>query len=155
MSKIQESLNNIAFFIKTVGANKYLEDIENLQKLIYNYQKMTADVRQRAADILKDVELFGTNYYVIEDWLVECLKGNVLELPYIAESEYLKSAIRVEFKSMAANQNLELSDEDIEYILENVFDDFSNNVLNQEWLEDMFQKYTTELEMKKCKQILF
>jgi hypothetical protein len=155
MSKIQESLNNIAFFIKTVGANKYLEDISTLQKLIYDYQKMTADVRQRAADILKDVELFGTNYHVIEDWLVECLKGNVLELPYIVESEYLKSAIRVEFKSMATGQDLELSDEDIEYIVDNVFNDFSNSVLNQEWLEDMFQKYTTELEMEKCKQTLF
>ena len=32
MSKIQESLNNIAFFIKTVGANKYLEDVATLQK---------------------------------------------------------------------------------------------------------------------------
>ena len=155
MSKIQESLNNIAFFIKTVGANKYLEDIEILQKLIYDYQKMTADTRYRAIEILKDVELYGTSYYVIEDWLTECLKGNVLELPSIVESEYLKSALRVEFKGMAANQNLELLDEDVEYILDNVFEDFSNSVLNQEWLEDMFQKYTTELEMLKCKQNLF
>ena len=154
MSKIQESLNNIAFFIKTVGANKYLEDVATLQKLIYDFQKMTSDVRQRAIEILQDLELYGTTYYVIEDWLTECLKGNVTELPNVVESEYLLSALRVKFKDIAANQNLELSDEDIEYIVNVAKNHFPDNMLDT-WLEDVFQKCTVELEMEKCKQTLF
>ena len=155
MSKYQEALDNIKFVIKITGANKYQKDIETLQELILKNQEMESNARDKAAMILQEVELYGDFYYKIEDWLTNCLKGNYIELPYGTESEYLKCALRVQFKEFAQESNAELEDEDIEYMVETVFDHFSENALNMEFLVDVFKKCLIERNQEKCNQTLF
>lgn len=155
MSKYQEALNNIKFIVKITGANKYQKDITILQELILKNQEMESNARDKAAKILQDVELYGDFYYKIEDWLTDCLKGNYTELPYGTESEYLKCALRVQFKEFAQESNEELEDEEIEYMIETVFDHFSENALNMEFLADVFKKCLIERNQEKCNQTLF
>lgn len=155
MSKYQEALDNIKFIIKITGANKYQKDITILQELILKNQEMESNARDKAAKILQDVELYGDFYYKIEDWLTNCLKGNYIELPYGVESEYLKCALRIQFKEFAQESHAELEDEDIEYMVETVFDHFSENALNMEFLVDVFKKCLIERNQEKCNQTLF
>ena len=155
MSKYQEALDNIKFIIKIMGANKYQKDIAILQELILKNQETESNARDKATKILQDVELYGDFYYKIEDWLTNCLKGNYTELPYGTESEYLKCALRVQFKEFAQESHAELEDEDIEYMVETVFDHFSENALNMEFLVEVFKKCLVERNQEKCNQTLF
>ena len=155
MSNVQEALNNLQFLVKTMGAAKYQKDIDILQKLILKNQEVESTARHKASKILQDVELYGDVYYKVEDWLTNCIKGEYTALPYEVESEYLKCALRVQFKEFAQEAHVELEDEDIEYMVETVFDHFSENALNMEFLVDVFKKCLIERNQEKCNQTLF
>ena len=154
MSKYQNALNNIAEIIKVLGLNKYKKDIKTLQELILKHQDYESEAREKAALMLQDTMLYGDSYYQIEDWLIGCLEGHVSELPELMESEYLKCALRVEFRDMGDSVNAELTDEEIENMVDLALDHFSESVLNMEFLEDTFKRGMVERMMNKCNQKL-
>ena len=145
MGKYQEALDNIQAFIKTVGAGRYDKDLQVLQQLVYKLQSNETSARQTAISILNDFELYGEFYYVMEDWLVDQLTGNFTTLPYEMESEYLKSALRVELKELAQTVATHLYDEDIENIVDRLCSPYAKQqVLNMEYIEDEFDRYLIE-----------
>lgn len=154
MSKYQEALDNVSTIIKVLGLLKYKKDIKTLQELILKNQKRESEARENAMLMLQDSMLYGDSYYQIEDWLINCLEGNVSELPGIMESEYLKCALRIEFRGFSDSINAELTDEEIENMVDLALDHFSENVLNMELLEDIFRRSMTERMMNKCNQKL-
>lgn len=144
MGKYQIALNNLENIIKILGVNKYKNDIKVLQELIDRYQTIQSDAREHAIEILKDTMLYGNFYYKIEDWLTECLCGNITELPYEADSEYLKCAIRIEVKDYFEEINTNYTDEDIENVVNRLFNHFSESVLNQSFIESEVSRYLIE-----------
>jgi hypothetical protein len=155
MSKYKESLINLESFIKNLGAGALIKDIDNLKEMISKYEDMESNAKEKASEILKDTMLYGDFYYEIEDWLTECLKGNITELPYGIESEYLKCAIRVEVRDYFEGVNAEYTDEDIENVVDRLFNHFSESVLNQEFIESETSKYLIERNQEECNQKLF
>ena len=147
MSIYKVSLENLEQFIKNIGAGALTQDIINLKDLLSRYEdllEVNKDHKKQAALILQDFELYGDVYYKMEDWLAKCLAGNFTELPYEMESEYLKCALRVQFKEFAQEFDAKLEDEDVEDMIETVFDYFSENALNMEFLVDVFKKHLIE-----------
>ena len=144
MGKYQEALDNLKHIVKLFGANKYKEDLEILQELINHRQGLEIGAREQAIEILEDTMLYGNFYYKIEDWLTECLCGNITTLPYGMESEYLKCAIRVEVRDYFDNIDTKYTDEDIENVVDRLFNHFSESVLNQSFIESEVSKYVIE-----------
>lgn len=144
MSKYQNALDNLANIIKILGANKYKKDIKVLQELIDHYQIIQSDARKRAIEILKDTMLYGEVYYTMEDWLTECLCGNITELPFEMEHEYLRCAIRIEIKDYFECVNAQYTDEEVEEVLNRLFGHFSESVLNQTFINDTVHRYLCE-----------
>jgi hypothetical protein len=144
MGKYQEALDNLKHVINLFGANKYKEDLEVLQELINHRQSQEVSARQQAIEILEDTMLYGDFYYEIEDWLTECLCGNITELPYGVDSEYLKCAIRIEVKDYFEGVNANYTDEDIENVIDRLFNHFSESVLNQSFIESEVSRYLIE-----------
>lgn len=144
MGKYQEALDNLKHIINLFGANKYKEDLEVLQELINHRQSQEVSARQQAIEILEDTMLYGDFYYEIEDWLTECLCGNITELPYGVDSEYLKCALRVEVRDYFEGVNTNYTDEDIENVVDRLFNHFSESVLNQEFIESETSRYIIE-----------
>ena len=144
MGKYQEALDNLKHVINLFGANKYKEDLEVLQELINHRQSQEVSARQQAIEILEDTMLYGDFYYEIEDWLTECLCGNITELPYEVDSEYLKCAIRIEVKDYFEGVNANYTDEDIENVVDRLFNHFSESVFNQSFIESEVSRYLIE-----------
>ena len=144
MGKYQEALDNLKYVINLFGANKYKEDLEVLQGLINHRQSQEVSARQQAIEILEDTMLYGDLYYEIEDWLTECLCGNITELPYKMESEYLKCALRVQVRDYFEGANADYNDEDIENVVDRLFNHFSESVLNQSFIESEVSRYLIE-----------
>lgn len=144
MSRYQIALDNLASIIKVLGANKYKKDIKVLQELVDRYQIIQSDARERAAEILQDSQLYGEVYYTMEDWLTQCLEGNVIELPFEMEPEYLRCAIRIEIKDYFERVNAQYTDEEVEEVLNRLFDNFSESVLNQTFINDTVHRYLCE-----------
>ena len=144
MGKYQEALDNLKHAINLFGANKYKEDLEILQELVNHRQGLEINAREQAIEILEDTMLYGDFYYEIEDWLTECLCGNITELPYGVESEYLKCALRVEIRDYFEGINTTYTDEDIESVLDRLFNHFSESVLNQNFIESEVSRYIIE-----------
>jgi hypothetical protein len=144
MGKYQNALDNLKHVINLFGANKYKEDLEVLQELINHRQSQEVTARQQAIEILQDTMLYGDFYYHMEDWLTECLCGNITELPFQMESEYLKCALRVEIKDYFEGVNTNYTDEDIENVVDRLFNHFSESVLNQEFIESETSRYIIE-----------
>jgi hypothetical protein len=155
MSKYKEALANIENFIKNFGAGALTRDVNTLKEMISKYEDMESNVKDKAATILKDTMLYGDFYYEIEDWLIKCLKGEDIELPYGTESEYLKCAIRVEVRDYFEGVNTEYTDEDIENVVDRLFNHFNESVLNQEFIESETSKYLIERNQEECNQKLF
>lgn len=144
MGKYQEALDNLTYAINLFGANKYKEDLKVLQELINHRQSQEVSARQQAIEILQDTMLYGDFYYEIEDWLTECLCGNINELPYGADSEYLKCALRIEVRDYFEGVNTRYTDEDIEEVVDRLFNHFSESVLNQSFIESEVSRYLIE-----------
>ena len=144
MGKYQEALDNLKHVVNLFGANKYKEDLEILQELVNHRQGLEINAREQAIEILEDTMLYGDFYYEIEDWLTECLCGNITELPYGVESEYLKCALRVEIRDYFEGINTTYTDEDIESVLDRLFNHFSESVLNQNFIESEVSRYIIE-----------
>lgn len=144
MGKYQEALNNLKHIINLFGASKYKEDLEVLQELINHRQNQEVSARQQAIEILQNTMLYGDFYYEIEDWLTECLCGDINELPYGADSEYLKCAVRIEVRDYFEGVNARCTDEDIENVVNRLFNHFSESVLNQSFIESEVSRYLIE-----------
>lgn len=154
MGKYQEALNNLEFIIKSYGSSKYADDIKLLQNLIDDYQRINIDAKTKAQKILSDLPLYGIMYYQLEDWLTDCIEGKFREMPLGTEAEFLKGALRLEIKdyleykdnniTLTPNDvtSVQYTDEDVENILDIILDDFNNNALNTEFIQDMCTHYT-------------
>lgn len=141
MGKYQEALDNLKYVIDLFGANKYKEDLEVLQELINHRQSQEVSARQQAIEILEDTMLYGDFYYEMEDWLTECLCGNITELPYGADSEYLKCALRVVIRDYFEEVNANYTDEDIENVLDRLSSDY---VFDLYYIEPKIHDYLIE-----------
>lgn len=144
MGKYQEALNNLKHVINVFGANKYKKDLEVLQELINHRQSQEVSARQQAIEILEDTMLYGDFYYEMEDWLTECLCGNITELPYKMESEYLKCALRVQVRDYFEGANADYNDEDIENVVSRLFNHFSEPVFNEYFIITETDRYLIE-----------
>lgn len=104
--------------------------------------------RDFASELLGQVELYGDFYYAIEDHLTNSLEtGVVKDLPLGTESEYLKCALRIEVRDYFDQSEVEdLESEDVENVVNKIIYHFSENVLNQELIQNEVQNY---LENKK------
>lgn len=144
MGKYQDALDNLKYIINTFGANKYKKDLEVLQELINHRQNQEVSARQQAIEILEDTMLYGEFYYEMEDWLTECLCGNITTLPFQMDSEYLKCALRVEIRDYFEGVCTKYTDEDIEDVVDRLLGHFSESVLNQEFIESEVSRYLIE-----------
>ena len=127
--------NAYAFNIIRKSANK--EDI-NL-----------CPARQLASRILGQLELYGDMYYALEDWLTDFLEGNEHDLPEGIESEYLKCALRVEVRDyFDARGAIDISSEDIENVIDELFDNFSQSVYNMDFISDTVSDYIDKNDIK-------
>lgn len=105
--------------------------------------------RQLASRILGQVELHGDMYYRIEDWLTDFLEGNEHDLPEGIESEYLKCALRVEVRDyFDARGAIDISSEDIEKVIDELFDNFSQSVYNMDFISDTVSDYINKNNIK-------
>lgn len=144
MSRYQIALNNLENIIKVLGANKYKKDIKVLQELVDRYQIIQSNARERAIIILQDSQLYGSVYYTIEDWLTQCLEGNITELPFEMDSEYLRCAIRIEIKNYFEDAGAQYTDREVEEVLNRLFYYFNESVLNQTLINDTVHRYLCE-----------
>ena len=144
MSRYQIALDNLENIIKVLGANKYKKDIKVLQELVDRYQIIQSNARERAIIILQDSQLYGSVYYTMEDWLTQCLEGNITELPFEMDSEYLRCAIRIEIKNYFEDVNAQYTDREVEEVLNRLFYHFNESVLNQTLINDTVHRYLCE-----------
>ena len=115
----------------------------------YQVLKYMNSSRELAAAILGQLELYGDFYYKIEDWLTNCLEGNVTDLPVGIESEYLKCALRIEVREMFDNRNIEdIESYDIEEVVDRLTSHFSHDILDIQFMSDIIDDYINEREDK-------
>ena len=100
--------------------------------------------RSIASMILDDFEFYGEMYYKLEDWLTAKLQGDKVNVPFGLESEYLICALRIELRDLLDSIEFNYTQEDIEEIIKRMLNDFSNSVLNKEYIEDTVKNYITE-----------
>lgn len=100
--------------------------------------------RSIAAMILDGFEFYGELYYKLEDWLTAKLQGDKVNVPFGLESEYLICALRIELRDLLDSIEFNYTQEDIEEIIKRMLNDFSNSVLNNEYIEDTVKNYITE-----------
>lgn len=158
--------------VKEVAGNKYrvwyhtgdstaltdeslLHKVDNLyafnviRKSANNKDINLCPARQLASRILGQVELYGDFYYQVEDWLTDFLEGNEHDLPEGIESEYLKCALRVEVRDyFDARGAIDISSEDIENVIDELFDNFSQSVYNMDFISDTVSDYIDKNNIK-------
>jgi hypothetical protein len=106
--------------------------------------------RQMASRILGQLELYGDFYYTLEDWLTDFLEGNEHDIPKGIESEYLKCALRVEVRDcFDAREAIDISSEDIENVIDELFENFSQNVFNTDFIWDTVGDYIDKNNIKR------
>lgn len=114
-----------------------------------DYAVFSSYSRELAAEILGQLELYGDFYYKLEDWLTNCLEGNVTDLPVGIESEYLKCALRIEVREMFDNRNIEdIESDDIEEVVDRLTSHFSHDILDMQFMSDIIDEYIHEREVK-------
>lgn len=114
----------------------------NIIRKSANREIELSPARQMASRILGQLELYGDMYYKLEDWLTDFLEGNEHDMPRGIESEYLKCALRVEVRDyFDANNAIDISSEDIEIVIDELFESFSQSVLNTEFISDTVKAY--------------
>lgn len=132
----------------------YLHKIENayafnIIRKSANKEIELSPARQLASRILGQLELYGDFYYQIEDWLTDFLEGNEHDLPEGIESEYLKCALRVEVRDyFDARGAIDISSEDIENVIDELFDNFSQSVYNMDFISDTVSDYIDKNNIK-------
>jgi hypothetical protein len=83
-------------------------------------------------------------YYKLEDWLTARLQGDTVNIPFGLESEYLLCALRIEVRNLLDSVEFYYTPEDIEEIVRRMINDFSNSVLNNDYIEDTIKAYIVE-----------
>ena len=138
MGKYSESIKNLKEIVETFRLEKMNEDIKNMEELLKYYQSSSVNPRDIAIHILKDTELYGKAYYLAEDWITECISGNLISMPWELNYEYFKCYIRRFIRSITNPD--EINSEDIENILHRVMKhdelfDYLNDVISQNIIE--------------------
>lgn len=106
--------------------------------------------RQLASRILGQVELYGDMYYKFEDWLTDFLCGREHDLPEGIEGEYLRCALRIEVRDYFDSYDaIDVSSEDIEKVIDELYDDFSQSVYNTEFISDTVRQYIDSNNIKR------
>lgn len=136
------------------GDTTALTDECHLRKIVNAYaftilrKQADADVnapltcRRIAAEILSQSELYGDMYYQLEDWLTNKLEGNNPDIPLGIEGEYLRCALRIEVRDMLDDSDkLAVEADEIESIVDSLLEDFSENVLNKEFITETVARF--------------
>jgi hypothetical protein len=138
-----------------VTSERHLHKVSNayafnvIRKSANNKDINLCPARQLASRILGQVELYGDFYYQVEDWLTDFLEGNEHDLPVGIESEYLKCALRVEVRDyFDARGAIDISSEDIENVIDELFDNFSQSVYNMDFISDTVSDYIDKNNIK-------
>jgi hypothetical protein len=100
--------------------------------------------RRIASILLDELEFHGEMYYKLEDWLTAKLQGEEINIPFGLESEYLLCALRIEVRNLLDSVEFYYTPEDIEEIVRRMINDFSNSVLNNDYIEDTIKAYIIE-----------
>lgn len=138
MGKYSESIKNLKEIVKTFRLDKMNEDINNMEELLKYYQQSYIEPREIAIHILEEIELYGNEYYLAEDWITDCILGNLYPMPWQLNYEYFKCYVR-RFVRGVTNPD-ELNAEDIDNIVHSVmkhdeFFDYMNDVISQHIME--------------------
>lgn len=138
MGKYSESIKNLKEIVETFRLEKMNEDIKNMEELLKYYQQSYIEPREIAIHILEDTELYGEEYYLAEDWITECISGNLTSMPWQLNYEYFKCYARRFIRSVTNSD--ELNAEDIDNIVSRVMKhdelfDYLNDILSQHIIE--------------------
>ena len=105
--------------------------------------------RQMASRILGQLELYGDMYYKLEDWLTDFLCGREHDMPEGIESEYLRMALRVEVRDyFDARGAIDIEPDDIEKVIDELFENFSQSVYNMDFISDTVSDYIDKNNIK-------
>ena len=98
-----------------------------------------------AIDILSHFEIHHDFYFEMEDWLTDMLSGNPRPVPSRIYRQYLKSALRVEVKDLNTDYDYNLTDEDVDNVVDNILSVLNlESVLNHKLIERKCQQYACE-----------
>lgn len=138
-----------------VTSERHLHKVSNayafnvIRKSANNKDINLCPARQLASRILGQVELYGDFYYQVEDWLTDFLEGNEHDLPVGIESEYLKCALRVEVRDyFDARGAIDIEPDDIEKVIDELFENFSQSVYNMDFISDTVSDYIDKNNIK-------
>ena len=144
--------------IDTVGCT-YEEEITEVVDdcLVHCYTiKDNDSSREKASRILGQVELYGSFYYELEDWLTDFLDGKERDLPRGIEGEYLRCALRVELRDFFDNKEdiEDIESEDIEECVDRIMNHCSVNVLDIDFISDIVDEYVEEKKEERLNYLL-
>ena len=138
-----------------VTSERHLHKVSNayafniIRKSANNKDINLCPARQLASRILGQVELYGDFYYQVEDWLTDFLEGNEHDLPVGIESEYLRMALRVEVRDyFDARGAIDIEPDDIEKVIDELFENFSQSVYNMDFISDTVSDYIDKNNIK-------
>lgn len=98
--------------------------------------------RTVAIELLGQFELYGDMYYQLEDWLTARLEGLNPDVPIGLEGEYLKCALRIEVRDyFDCLDAIDIESDDIENVIDLLFESFSQNVFNTDFIMDTVKEY--------------
>ena len=124
--------------------------------LVHCYTFKPTNSRELAARILGQLELYGSFYYQIEDWLTDFLDGKEHDLPIGIEGEYLRCALRVELRDFFYNRDDidDIESEDIEECVNRIIYHVSENTLNMNFISDIVDEYVEEKKEERLEYLL-
>ena len=114
------------------------------------------NVRQLAAEILGNFELYGKFYYEMEDWLTDFLEGKKRNPPLGVQGEYLRCALRVELRDFFDSKDdiEDIESSDIEECVDRIVNHCSVNVLDMDFISDIVDEYIEEKKEKRLQYLL-
>lgn len=159
---IKEVLNDNKYRIwYHTGDTTAVTDIHNIHPIMNAYaftilrKQADKDIhrpltcRSIAIELLSQFELYGDMYYQLEDWLTAKLEGLNPDIPKGIEGEYLKCALRIEVRDYFGSSNaIDIESEDIENVINELFESFSQNVLNTDFIWDTVREYIDRNNIK-------
>ena len=108
-----------------------------------------APSRQLASRILGQFLLEGDMYKKLEDWLTDFLCGREHDIPEGIDLEYIKMALRVIIRDHFDSENaIDVSSEDIEKVIDELLESFSQSVFNTRFIHDTVLDYIIKNNIK-------
>ena len=148
MCKYKVAIENIEHLIKSCGFNAYSKDLELIKELFSSYKEQKDNARENSIKMLEKTEFYGDDYYKMEDWVTDVIKGENKTIP-LNERMCLDYVLRAEVKDIAFCNDIEIDDEQVEEILDELHHHFSEDVLNRDFIYDEVQYFINKKQGKK------